>query len=334
MATTDSSGQPQSAELLSQAYGLLAAVLKADAADDGFACALTRLLRETETSEYPPASPLWLPLLACEAAGGDAEQALPVAVAWRGLHIASKLLDDVEDGDASCIGAIALPVNLSTGFYAASMLCLSRLPADVSTDLMPLFHRTILRMAGGQHRELTRGEGDSVESCVQTIGDKAGSFFALAAYAGTRCASRDTSVLDSLWDFGFGAGVMLQMMDDLAGLHQSGPTGDLANGRRKLPVIYALSVASPGERARLEQLLEEATGDPGAESGLRDALAALGSQVYMAAEIARYRRRALASLERVASAEQRLDPLRAWLSCIGQFGPREASTRHARADGR
>ncbi len=325
---TESWEQPRSDELLAQAYRLLAASLQENASDKGFVCELTRLLCETEASEFPSASPLWLPLLTCQAAGENPSHALPVAAAWRGLHIASKLLDDVEDGDAARVaksGLIALPVNLSTGFYAASMLCLSSLSADLSADIMPLFHRTILRMAGGQHRELTRGEGDSIQECVQTIGEKAGSFFALAADAGARCAGRDTSMLGPLRDFGFNAGVMLQMMDDLAGFQQRGPIGDLANGRRKLPVIYALSVATADERARLEQLLSEAVGDPGAESDLRDALNVLGSGVYMLAEIARYRRRALAALERLVGVEQHLDELRTWLGCISRFHPPEAA---------
>lgn len=281
-------------------YSLFSTALNTAEIDAGLAGVMIRLLREAESAEDATGSPTFLPFLACEVAGGDARQALAVAAACRGLHVASKLIDDVEDGDADrlCLGpgASARLVNLATGLYAASILCLTHLPIALYRDLAPLFHRVILRMVGGQHRELEMGEGRSVDECLTTIGEKAGSFFALGAEAGARCATKDDTVIAALREFGYNAGVVVQLADDLEGFRESGPNGDLANGRRKLPVVYGLSVATDSERRELEHLLGRAREDLEAEAEARRLMSGIGAETYMALQIARHRRRALNAL--------------------------------------
>lgn len=281
-------------------YRLFSTTLNTAEIDTGLAEPMTRLLHEAESAENVASSPTLLPLLACEAAGGDGGEALAVATAWRGLHLASKLIDDVEDGDVDRLrlgpGASARLVNLATGFYAASILCLSPLPVALYRDLTPLFHRVILRMVGGQQRELEMGEGGSVDECLTTIGEKAGTFFALGAEAGARCATKDDTVITALREFGYNAGIVVQLADDLEGFRESGPSGDLANGRRKLPVIYGLSVATASERRELEHLLDRAGKDLDAEAEARRFISGVGAEEFMALQIARYRRRALNTL--------------------------------------
>lgn len=298
---------------------------------------ITRLLREAESAEEEAGAPTLLSLLACEAAGGRALQALPVAAAWRILHIASKLIDDVEDGDADRLrsgpGKSALLVNLATGLYAASSLCLLRLPAALYLDLTPMFHRTILRMVGGQQRELDGAEGESVDGCLAVIGEKAASFFALSTEAGARCATKDEAVIGRLREFGFNAGMIVQLADDLDGFRESGPYGDLANGRRKLPMIYSLSVATPSEQRELERLLERAVEDPRAEAEVRHLMLGIGAETYMALQIALYRRRALNAL---THNDGRFTPLHQWLHAITTYPngvPPDRTASHQRTVG-
>ncbi len=223
----------------------------------------------------------------------------------------------MEDGDAdrlrSGLGASAYLVNLATGIYAGSILCLSHLPTALYWDLTPLFHRTILRMVGGQQRELEMEEGENVEDCLSAIGDKAGSFFALGAEAGARCATNDSIIIKKLREFGYNVGILVQLADDLEGLRDSGPNGDLPNGRRKLPVIYSLSVVTPSERRELEHLLETAVKDSKAEAAARALMLRIGAETYMAFQIACHRRRALAA---ITGTDDRVALLRRWLHAL------------------
>ncbi len=263
-------------------------------------------------------STLELPMLTSEAAGGDAQRAKRAAAALHGLGVALELLDDVQDGDATRTiqnsTGLARITNLSSALLAAASLCLSRLPEPVYRDLDQSLNRAVLRILGGQHRELSLGEGDTVEECLDTIGNKVGSFYAFAARSGGRCATSNGAVLAALEEFGYNAGVMMQMVDDLLGFRQQGSDGDLANGRRKIPVIYALSVGSPPERNRLEGLLKEATEDEAAEREARQLMTSLGAEIYLFVEMSRYRVRALDALERSSNTIAHIERLRDWLA--------------------
>jgi geranylgeranyl pyrophosphate synthase len=283
--------------------------------------ALMRLLGEVESGEHLTASLTLLPLLACEAAGSGYRRALPAAGAWLGLHLASILLDDVEDGDAARLsagsGGLSRLVNLATGLYAAAGLCLELLPPEVRLDLSSRVQRTILRMTGGQHRELSGDPGEGVSDVLRHAGDKTACFFALGALMGARCATEDSERVRSLAAFGHHAGMVVQLSDDLVDLLKPGPDGDIASGRRTPPVAYALEVASPEERARLEALLQAARHEPTAEAEARAFMLELGAESFVLAEVSRHRRRAHESLAAARSADGSacaLARLRTWLS--------------------
>ena len=312
---------PDAERLLPEVYTLLADVLSVPDADGDYTRALRTVLDAAQASEQSGFPLTLLPLLTCQAAGGDPRQALPVAAAWRSLHIAAELLDDVEDGDVARISTAPTDpprvINLATGFITAAGLALARLAADGDARLWhTLYHdfsRTVLQMAGGQHADLGRRSILDLDGYRQIIAAKSGSFFALAARAGARCATHDAAQIARYDRFGYNVGILIQIADDLDGFRRPAGEGDLAAGRRTLPVLYALAVASPPEQARLERLLVRAPADVGAEEEARQFIAALGGVAYLLAEIARYRRRALAVLE-PGSEDPACKPLRDWLA--------------------
>ncbi len=308
--------------LLPEVYALLVDTLSVPDVDSDYARALRTVLDAAQASEQAGCPLTLLPLLTCQAAGGDPRPALPVAAAWRALHIAAKLLDDVEDGDVARISAAPTDsprvVNLATGFITAAGLALARLAADGDGGLWHILHhdfsRTVLQMAGGQHADLSRRNGRDLDGYHQIMAAKSGAFFALAARAGARCATQDPAQIARYDRFGYNAGILLQIADDLDGFRRPAGQGDLAAGQRTLPILYALAVASPPERARLERLLARAPADTGAEGEARQLIAALGAVAYLLAEMARYRRRALAVLEPGSAAGPACKPLQDWLA--------------------
>ena len=250
---------------------------------------------------------LLLPILCCEAAGGDEDQATAVAAAWFLLCLAAKVLDDVEDGDVyqglwSTIGT-PQAINAATGLIFASQLALARLPRlgadrELALSLLEGFNRTALQMCAGQQADLTEGSDLSLECYFSIAGAKSGEFFALACRAG---ALLGTAKVAPFSEFGYNLGVLIQMCDDFEGIWNPQDRSDLAAGKRTLPVIYALTVAPPGAREHLERLLVKATAERKAEEQARRIVTALGAPHYLLIEAQIRRQRAEAALRSTGS---------------------------------
>lgn len=306
-------------EWLREVHNDLDATLASAATDRSFSA----MLRETVAAAQAAAAGLvgaaLLPVLTCYAAGGDAPAAYPVAAAWRALHIATKLLDDVEDdagrSSSPIPAATAQVINLATGLFATANMLLERLPVAIWAVVQPRFNRTIVHMAGGQHVDLARGTFINLDQYLAMMGAKSASFLALAAWAGTQCATTDLAYTSSSEEFGFAIGMLLQIGDDLHDFRKADADGDLATGQRSLPIQYALSVTGPAERRRLETLLAQAPSDPEAVTRARKLIAALGAEAYMLAEVTRYRHRAEVALQRMGSTD-RVEPLWRWFRSL------------------
>lgn len=261
---------------------------------------------------------LLLPILCCEAAGGDEDQATAIAAAWFLLYLAARVLDDIEDGDAlqSPWSAIGAPqaINAATGLIFASQLALAHLPRmgadrELALFLLEDFNRTTLRMCAGQQADLTEGSQTSrrlverlnlreveqlpLERYFWIAGAKSGEFFALACRAGALLGTDEVAPFS---EFGYNLGVLIQMCDDFEGIWNPQGRSDLAAGKRTLPVIYALNVAPPNVREHLEQLLVKATVEQEAEEKARRIITALGAPHYLLIEAQIRRRRAEAAL--------------------------------------
>jgi geranylgeranyl pyrophosphate synthase len=301
--------------LLPETYTLLSELLTDACPQETYRHALNRVLQAAQDSENAGFPLALLPLLTCQASGGNPEQAIPVAAAWRALHIGLKLLDDVEDGDIDRMGAsidAAQVLNLSTGFIAAAHLALTHLPPTQCAMLQADFLRTMLHMAAGQHVDLSRSATTTVETYFQVMEAKSGAFFALAAAGGATCATTDAKEIARYQEFGYSVGMSIQIADDWSDLCHADGGGDLATGQFTLPVFYALAVASPTERVRLHRLLAYARTNLEAEMEARNLMAMLGCEIYMQAELARYRRRALAALHGAEGMTLAVRPLHDW----------------------
>jgi geranylgeranyl pyrophosphate synthase len=258
---------------------------------------------------------LLLPVLCCQAAGGDEHQATALAAVWFLLYLAAKALDDVEDEDAlqGPWHGIGIPeaINTATGLIFTSQLALAHLPRmgasrGLALFLIEDFNRTILRMCAGQHADLTGASGLSLERYLSIAGAKSGEFFSLACRAGALLGTDEVAPYS---EFGYNLGVLIQICDDFEGLWNPRGRSDLTAGKRTLPVIYALTVAPPSVREGLEQLLVKATSEPKAEEEAREVITELGAPLYLLVETQIRRQRAevaLRSTGRPSSAHRQL----------------------------
>lgn len=227
-----------------------------------------------------------LPELACQAAGGDARQAVPVTAAWQLVRLAAKLLDDVEDGDVT--SQRAATVNIATGLLFIAHLVLDRVlvPADRKKRVGDALQLAMLRAVAGQHADL----------CAQTViptaldpdgwlaiaRAKSGELVGWAAWAGACVAMVPEPALDAYREYGAHLGVLLQVADDFNGVWRPNGASDLATGHASLPVCYARSVTQGPPREQLEQALRAATlGNQGAIGVAQRLLTDLGAPNYI-----------------------------------------------------
>jgi geranylgeranyl diphosphate synthase, type I len=255
-----------------------------------------------------------LPLLACQAAGGSIEQAVPVGAAWNMLHIAAKLFDDLEDGDAD---NPAVDLNIATAVLVAVPLLLETLGDRglLAAQIQRLTYgaqRAVMQASAGQHADLLASQGSpeaiDPDRWLAIARTKSGALLAWAAWAGGLVGGADEAQLDHFWTYGELLGVLLQIADDFVGIWQPERNSDLVTGQLSLPVCYALSVAAPPERDTLLGLLADAAA-PDKQAQARQCLTELGAQAYSAVMARVFQQQALAALQQIDPSQERTQSL-------------------------
>ncbi len=275
-----------------------------------------------------------LVLLACAAAGGDPQQALPLAAGIQLLHDFSLIHDDIEDDSALRRGrrtlwniwGLAHGINAGDAMFVLAHLAIHRLaeadlPAERVLAILRRFDEVILRICEGQYLDLSF-EGDlsiTPEDYLAMIGGKTAALIAGAAELGARAAGAPDTTVAALADFGRALGLGFQIEDDILGIwgapEQTGKpfAADLYRRKVSLPVVHALT-HSP-DRARLVELYRQPALDDAAVAEVLAILDAVGSRAYCAAIANDHHQAAFAALEVVqpptATAAAARDRLRA-----------------------
>ena len=198
-------------------------------------------------------------LLACEAAGGDPEAALPAAAALELLHNFSLVHDDVEDGSELRRGRPTLwkvwgvpkAINAGDTLFTLAHSAFHRLgergvPIDRQVEAHLRFCQTCARLTHGQHLDLDfeSRDGVTVDEYIEMIEGKTATLLAGSAAIGAIIAG---SSHDSRYaEFGLKLGLAFQIQDDLLGIWgDPAVTGksaasDIASRKKSLPVLYGL----------------------------------------------------------------------------------------------
>jgi geranylgeranyl diphosphate synthase type I len=266
-----------------------------------------------------------LGLLAYQSLTGTHERALPGAAAVELGHNFSLVHDDIEDGDQErrhraalwTIWGVAQGINTGDALFALSRLALHRLRglgfSDATVlDLMRLYDETCLTLCEGQFIDLWTSERDgrqSVELYFDMIGRKTAALIAGSIQAGAMLATDDAATIAAYRDFGWALGLAFQLNDDLLGIWgEEQTTGkqptDLAKRKRTLPVLYALEHAAPGDRARLQELLDQPQLPVAETDEIRLLLERTGARTYTRDQARHHRDAALAQLARSGAADE------------------------------
>jgi geranylgeranyl diphosphate synthase type I len=208
-------------------------------------------------------------LLACEAAGGAVEQALPAAAGIETVHNFSLLHDDIEDNSDTRRGrttvwklwGAAQGINAGDGMFVLAHLAFCRLPsrgvpAERALEALKFFDQTCLKLTQGQHLDI-RFEDQAlvtVEEYLAMISGKTAALLAASTYLGAFLAGVDQTTAQRYHDFGHHLGLAFQIQDDILGiwgeeeLTGKSTSDDIMTRKKTLPVLLGLG-QSKGLRA-------------------------------------------------------------------------------------
>jgi len=206
-------------------------------------------------------------LLACAAAGGDPQQAVPAAAGLELLHNFSLLHDDIEDNSltrrhrrtAWTVFGMPIACNAGDGMFSLAHLAFFKMqtrgvpPAVVLAALrrfdqmcVALTEGQFLDMAFEQRLEVTVGD------YYRMIAGKTGALLAVAPEIGALVAGAQPRVIAAYRRFGAALGLAFQLQDDILGIWgDEAATGksaasDILSKKKTLPVIHGLADKSVG----------------------------------------------------------------------------------------
>ena len=217
-------------------------------------------------------------LLACEAVGGNPEDALPVAVAIELVHNFSLIHDDIEDGDRTrhhrptlwVIWGEPTAIVAGNNLLAVGDIATRRLQdAGVQTAVAAghILTERYLSMMEGQYLDISyEGRTDvTVDDYLAMIERKTGALIEgsleLGALVG---AGGSGEVVDGLRAVGDDFGRIFQIRDDVLGIWGGPALGkpigaDITRKKNSLPVVHVLEQARGAERTELQRIYAEET---------------------------------------------------------------------------
>jgi geranylgeranyl diphosphate synthase type I len=221
--------------------------------------------------------------LACQALGGDVEQALPVAAAIEMIHNFTLIHDDIQDQSALrrhrptvwSRWDTAQAINAGDALFAAGHMMLLRgraagLSAETLLELSEALHRTTLRIVEGQVLDLGFEARPDVSAgeYLPMIGGKSAAIIGYACFAGATVAGAPAEGVEHLAAFGRATGVAFQIRDDLLGVWQTAAeTGkpeadDIRRRKKSLPVLLLRDSMSDQDWETVTEMYRQPELDP------------------------------------------------------------------------
>lgn len=196
-----------------------------------------------------------LPVVACHAVGASPDKAIPASAALACVQISIILVDDMLDhdprGEYNRIGH-GRAANFALAFQAAAIDALigSKASSSVKQEALNSLNRMMLTTAHGQELDIQSPSDEA--SYWRVVEDKSGPFFGCAIQLGALFGEATTNTALKLKKLGNLYGEMIQIYDDLNDTMAVPANPDWLQGRKPLPILFALSVNHP-DRAKFEE---------------------------------------------------------------------------------
>ena len=209
-------------------------------------------------------------LLSARACGYGGERHIDLAAVIEFIHTATLLHDDVVDGSdqrrhrntANAVWGNAASVLVGDFLYSRSF----EMMVDVgSMRVMDILSHATSRISEGEVLQLLNcNDADTTEArYLEVIERKTATLFQAGTRIGAVLAAAPPEIETAMADYGRHLGVAFQLVDDALDYRAKGEElgknlgDDLAEGKPTLPVIRALAVGTPEQRALLREAIEQ-----------------------------------------------------------------------------
>ncbi|MCG6897525.1 MAG: polyprenyl synthetase family protein [Thiocapsa sp.] len=209
-------------------------------------------------------------LLAARACGYNGQRHIDLAAVVEFIHTATLLHDDVVDASelrrnretANVVWGNEASVLVGDFLYSRAF----EMMVDVGRmKVMDILSHATNRIAEGEVLQLlnTRDPDTDETRYMEVITRKTATLFEAGVRLGAVLAESTTSVEEAAANYGLNLGIAFQLIDDaLDYSKENGELGknvgdDLDEGKPTLPVIRAMAVGSPHQRALLRQAIEQ-----------------------------------------------------------------------------
>lgn len=214
-------------------------------------------------------------LLCCQAAGGRAELAAPLAAAIELLHNFTLVHDDIQDRSPTrrhrptvwTVWGEGQAINAGDALFAAAHLALFQLKdqgveAARVLEIAEAFDRMTVEIVAGQVADISFESRSDVspDEYLTMIAGKTAAIVRFAAWAGAAIAGVSADVAERFGEFGLALGLGFQIQDDLLGIWASAAdTGkaaadDIRRKKKSLPILLLKERASAADAAALDRL--------------------------------------------------------------------------------
>ncbi len=231
-----------------------------------------------------------LPLLACEAVGGTAEQAIPAIAALACAQIGIILIDDMLDndprGEYRRVGE-GQAANYAAVFLSAGTQAILQDAGEPARKLAAVhsLSQMIVTTALGQYLD---SQNPSDEAGYWSVAEsKSAPFFGTALYLGAVFGEASERITASLERFGQLYGEMIQIHDDLNDTMSTPANPDWLQNRSPLPILFAQSVDHPDRGRFLELRGDVDVSDTQALREAQDILIRCGAVSYCVDQLLR-----------------------------------------------
>ena len=240
-------------------------------------------------------------LLACQAVGGEVEQALPAAAALELIHNFSLIHDDIQDGDKERHGRATAwwiwgrPKALVAGNamrVLADMTLWGMLREGVSypksVEVSRLLSQSYMEMIEGQFLDMRFEESlqIGVNDYNLLISLKTGALIRCALELGAYVGTDDPGVRRAMRGCGEALGAAFQIRDDYLGVWgDEWVTGkavgaDIYRKKKSFPVVYALENSGGDDKRRLKEIYSNNTLDQGDVTRVLEIMEGVGAKEH------------------------------------------------------
>ena len=207
--------------------------------------------------------------LAAKMAGDISDKTFHAALTIELLHTATLIHDDVVDESYQRRGFFSLnaiwknKISVLLGDYIlAKGLLLSVEKKEY--QFLEIISEAVKEMSEGEILQIEKARKQNIteEDYFEIIKKKTASLIAASTYAGIASATTDADQIALLKNFGYLAGIIFQIKDDLFDYQKKNkvgkPTGnDIQEKKMTLPLIHALKHAPSKEVAQIKKLLRK-----------------------------------------------------------------------------